>query len=614
MPAALSENVSLCLRPTFMLPDVRSITAVAFIALMLFAPSPKAADALRDPAAAYEHYLDEQKASYAAVNARYAAAKESAPDDLRLALAHCEFIDNFTYAEDIQWNQSAEADLQACEEGLATRWPDEPEVRVHQLESQYNNDALTEAEALWQDASDWPPELRARIAAKLYALYDGELASKYASIAAQLGRTELLPEAIRHLAAIGESPEAAAMAAAAPVESTWQMTRRIEALLELEDKAPALTEMRRAGDAGIEVPAVTRVNVHMASGDLEAATAAAGELGDESGNKNVRATRFALAMATGRHQQAGKFISIVEDGFEISAQRYASVIAAAPLTAFGASMLPMTLAMIAVVAFLALLPGLVLIPVHYRGLMRSVRGSLPTPLFERVGLRHAWIACGFFLLVPLLAACVMYPEEVGSIFKDEENAQVFTRFLAVFAGSAVTLVLLVPWLPRLGFGHLLGPVGWKQPWLRTIAIVIGCYLVVLSAGMLSQMVLSLLQQGDTGTAQTRMVSNLIQSSHAEYGVLATLFLIALLVPIVEELVFRGMLLGGLSRNLNFWWANLLQSLIFASIHGDPPRFAVYFLLGLFGGWLVRRTGALWPAIALHALNNAVAVALTLARV
>jgi membrane protease YdiL (CAAX protease family) len=32
-------------------------------------------------------------------------------------------------------------------------------------------------------------------------------------------------------------------------------------------------------------------------------------------------------------------------------------------------------------------------------------------------------------------------------------------------------------------------------------------------------------------------------------------------------------------------------------------------MGMLGGWLVRRTGALGPAIALHAANNALAVGL-----
>jgi membrane protease YdiL (CAAX protease family) len=48
------------------------------------------------------------------------------------------------------------------------------------------------------------------------------------------------------------------------------------------------------------------------------------------------------------------------------------------------------------------------------------------------------------------------------------------------------------------------------------------------------------------------------------------------------------------------------------MHADPPRFVFYFAMGLFGGWLVRRTGSIAPAIALHALNNAWAIGLLIA--
>ena len=72
------------------------------------------------------------------------------------------------------------------------------------------------------------------------------------------------------------------------------------------------------------------------------------------------------------------------------------------------------------------------------------------------------------------------------------------------------------------------------------------------------------------------------------------------------------LLGGLSRHISFGWANVWQAALFAAIHGDPPRLPYYFAMGLFGGWLVKRTSSLAPAIALHMLNNAVAMGLMLA--
>ena len=109
-----------------------------------------------------------------------------------------------------------------------------------------------------------------------------------------------------------------------------------------------------------------------------------------------------------------------------------------------------------------------------------------------------------------------------------------------------------------------------------------------------------------------MVAALAEQAKGTSGVMLTLCIVALLGPIFEELVFRGLLLNGMARHLDFRWANGIQAFLFACMHADPPRFVFYFAMGLFGGWLVRRTGSVAPAIALHALNNAWAIGLLIA--
>jgi membrane protease YdiL (CAAX protease family) len=90
------------------------------------------------------------------------------------------------------------------------------------------------------------------------------------------------------------------------------------------------------------------------------------------------------------------------------------------------------------------------------------------------------------------------------------------------------------------------------------------------------------------------------------GAALALLLVAVLVPILEELVFRGFILGGLTRHLSFGWANTWQACLFAILHFDFTHVAFYVSLGLVAGWLVRRTRGLGASIALHVLNNAIA--------
>lgn len=82
-------------------------------------------------------------------------------------------------------------------------------------------------------------------------------------------------------------------------------------------------------------------------------------------------------------------------------------------------------------------------------------------------------------------------------------------------------------------------------------------------------------------------------------------------PFAEELVFRGVLLSGLARRMPIGWAVLASAVIFGCAHLPDFGFAWYpmpvlILLGLIAAWLRVRTRSLWPSIALHATNNAVA--------
>ncbi|WFO76062.1 CPBP family intramembrane metalloprotease [Desulfurococcaceae archaeon MEX13E-LK6-19] len=80
----------------------------------------------------------------------------------------------------------------------------------------------------------------------------------------------------------------------------------------------------------------------------------------------------------------------------------------------------------------------------------------------------------------------------------------------------------------------------------------------------------------------------------------------LLAPIVEELFFRGYLLTAfLERIGSVPLAICISSLVFASIHAliGPGAMIFIFLWSLIPSYLYLRTGSLYPAILMHALNN-----------
>ncbi|MDP3947392.1 MAG: CPBP family intramembrane metalloprotease [bacterium] len=88
----------------------------------------------------------------------------------------------------------------------------------------------------------------------------------------------------------------------------------------------------------------------------------------------------------------------------------------------------------------------------------------------------------------------------------------------------------------------------------------------------------------------------------QYG-FADLFVFA---PLLEELAYRGPL-WLLRRHAKSWWWMALAVLLgafFALAHtAGPLRVVPVFGVALANAWLIRRTGKLWPAIALHGAYN-----------
>ncbi|MGH2951253.1 MAG: lysostaphin resistance A-like protein, partial [Solirubrobacterales bacterium] len=97
-----------------------------------------------------------------------------------------------------------------------------------------------------------------------------------------------------------------------------------------------------------------------------------------------------------------------------------------------------------------------------------------------------------------------------------------------------------------------------------------------------------------------------------FGSIAAGFLIIAVAPLSEEVFFRGFLFGGLRRGVPFALAAVLSAGIWGLFHfTGPESWGVVLQLTVFGialAWLYDRTGSLWPPVAVHALNNALAFA------
>lgn len=91
--------------------------------------------------------------------------------------------------------------------------------------------------------------------------------------------------------------------------------------------------------------------------------------------------------------------------------------------------------------------------------------------------------------------------------------------------------------------------------------------------------------------------------NSDLGVWGGILRIVIIAPIVEELIFRGIIMSGFTRNYNAVFAIFFSALLFALFHLNPWQFPAAFALGLILGWIRIRTGSVLACIAGHAIHN-----------
>lgn len=84
---------------------------------------------------------------------------------------------------------------------------------------------------------------------------------------------------------------------------------------------------------------------------------------------------------------------------------------------------------------------------------------------------------------------------------------------------------------------------------------------------------------------------------------ASVVTVCLVAPVLEEMLFRGVILRSFLYQYSRWTAILTSALLFGLAHLNVYQFAAGLLMGTVLGWLYERTRSLWPSILLHGAYN-----------
>ncbi len=151
-------------------------------------------------------------------------------------------------------------------------------------------------------------------------------------------------------------------------------------------------------------------------------------------------------------------------------------------------------------------------------------------------------------------------------------------WVTVVRRGGVNLAVMLRW-PRLG-----------TYWFVVAGLLLLQFIFSLAAILLTELVFPGLSESVDDVGQGNLV-------------LAALGLVVL-PPLVEELVFRGVLIERFTVKWRVGVAVLVSSVLFGVLHVDPVGAGMF---GVVTGLLYLRTGSLWPGILIHAGNNLVAL-------
>jgi len=197
-----------------------------------------------------------------------------------------------------------------------------------------------------------------------------------------------------------------------------------------------------------------------------------------------------------------------------------------------------------------------------------------------------------FLLIQIIVGII-----VGLFFHNDLNTSPTPVIIISLASSLLTIILFAwrKWLP-ITRSYLQ-----TRPWTALLWVVIMTLGTVIPSQWMEE-VLNLKMPEDLERLMTQILSN-------PWGYIA----IGILVPLAEEIVFRGAILRTLLAIFpkgQHWVAIIISAVVFGAAHGNMAQFFHAALLGLLLGWMYWRTGSIVPGVVLHWVNNSVAYIIT----
>ena len=215
----------------------------------------------------------------------------------------------------------------------------------------------------------------------------------------------------------------------------------------------------------------------------------------------------------------------------------------------------------------------------------------------------AWVGVGFYAAQAITFGLAWVIIKFGVPIESINQAVLDTVVSAFIYLVTLLIVIGMPWLIKKYRTNtseigLTGLPTWTDIFLAPagfiVYIIISAILIMVATKFLPGFNIDQIQ--DVGFNQI--------SKRYEF-ILAFISLV-IIVPVAEEILFRGFLFGKLKRIIPIWAAVLITSALFGFLHGSWNVGIDTFALSIVLCLLRQFTGSLWASILLHMMKNGIA--------
>ncbi|MFA1819561.1 lysostaphin resistance A-like protein [Virgibacillus oceani] len=205
--------------------------------------------------------------------------------------------------------------------------------------------------------------------------------------------------------------------------------------------------------------------------------------------------------------------------------------------------------------------------------------------------RYWWVIITYFIMQ--YSALVVVPFTDLIPFNDAD----ILIFWTIFSFGLGLVIVLLLMRPDMKMGSARDASGAGQIILWSF---LGLFMAYFGQGLAALIEMEVLGI-DPGSENTQQIMDIARYS--------PLFMIvpAIIGPILEEIIFRKIIFGAFYKRMNFFFAALLSSFVFAIVHNDPQHLLMYITMGLVFAFLYVKTKRIIVPIIVHAAMNSLVI-------